>query len=174
METRDVNSDKMLDAEIDDEETTEDTQRDKYLTFRLEPEEYGVSIKYVIEIIVLQSITEVPDTPAFVNGVINLRGRVIPVIDVRRRFGLDTREYDERTCIVVVDIDGIAVGLIVDTVNEVVDIPGDQVDPAPRTHSGVESSYIQGMGKIGKKVIILLDVEKVTHIERKTSKNDET
>lgn len=148
----------------DFEETTdhnEDTQKDKYLSFRIGDEVYGISIQYVTEIIVIQRITEVPDTPAFVKGVINLRGKVIPVIDIRMRFGMTARDYDERTCIIVVEHEETSVGLIVDTVNEVVDIPEENVDPPPQSHSGIESTYIEGMGKTGAKVTILLDIERV-------------
>jgi purine-binding chemotaxis protein CheW len=90
---------------------------------------------------------------------------VIPVIDVRHRFGLELKDYDERTCIIVVDQSDTSVGLIVDRVKEVVDIPENQIDPPPRTHSGIETGYIQGMGKIGKQVTILLDLEKVLFVD---------
>ncbi len=149
----------------DYEEAFEDTQKDKYLTFKIGEESFGFSIKYITEIIVIHKITEVPDTPAFVRGVINLRGKVIPVIDVRHRFNMELRDYDDRTCIIVVEYEETAVGLIVDTVNEVADIPENQIDPPPRTHSGIESSYIMGMGKIGKEVNILLNLEKVLFVD---------
>ncbi len=149
----------------DDDEAFEDTQKDKYLTFKIGEESFGFSIKYITEIIVIHKITEVPDTPAFVRGVINLRGKVIPVIDVRHRFNMELRDYDDRTCIIVVDYEETAVGLIVDTVNEVADIPENQIDPPPRSHSGIESSYIMGMGKIGKEVNILLNLEKVLFVD---------
>lgn len=159
-----VEDDVMLSSDSDDDEF-EDTQKDKYLTFRIGDESFGFAIQYVTEIIVIHKITEVPDTPSFVRGVINLRGKVIPVIDVRHRFGLELREYDDRTCIIVVDYEETAVGLIVDTVNEVVDIPEDQIDPPPRARSGIDSSYIWGMGKIGKQVNILLNLGKVLFVE---------
>ncbi len=149
------------------EETTlshldnEDTQRDKYLTFHLAGEDYGIEIRYVIEIIGIQNITDVPDMPAFIRGVINLRGKVIPVMDVRARFGLSDKEYDDRTCIIVVNVEGTEVGLVVDEVSEVADIPEANVEPAPRTSRNAEDSYIQGMGKINNSVKILLDVHKL-------------
>ncbi|MCP4753432.1 MAG: purine-binding chemotaxis protein CheW [Proteobacteria bacterium] len=142
----------------------EDTQKDRFLTFAIGPEEFGIEIKYVTEIIVMQRITEVPDTPDHIEGVINLRGKVIPVMDVRLRFGMENREYDERTCIIVVDFKEISVGLIVDTVSEVVDIPEGQIDPPPKSYAGIKSGYIQGMGKIDKQVKILLNVEKVLYV----------
>jgi len=143
----------------------EDTQKDRYLSFRIAKEDYALEIKYVTEIIVMQRITEVPNTPSYIKGVINLRGRVIPVIDVRERFHLAARDYDDRTCIVVVSVSEIAVGLIVDTVNEVLDIPADMVDPPPAAYSGIESSYISGMGKVGRKVKILLDARNVLKLK---------
>ena len=139
----------------------EDTQKDKYLTFHLAGEDYGIDIRYVIEIIGIQNITDVPDMPAFIRGVINLRGKVIPIMDVRARFDLESRDYDDRTCIIVVDIDGTEVGLVVDEVSEVMDIPEANVEPAPRTSKNNEDSFIQGMGKVNNNVKILLDVHKL-------------
>jgi len=139
----------------------EDTQKDKYLTFHLAGEDYGIEIRYVIEIIGIQNITDVPDMPAFIRGVINLRGKVIPVMDVRARFELPDKEYDDRTCIIVVNIDGTEVGLVVDEVSEVADIPAANVEPPPKTGKSAGGQYIQGMGKIGKAVKILLDVHKL-------------
>lgn len=139
----------------------EDTQKDKYLTFHLAGEDYGIEIRYVIEIIGIQTITDVPDMPAFIRGVINLRGKVIPVMDVRARFELPSRDYDDRTCIIVVNIDGTEVGLVVDEVSEVADIPIANVEPPPKTGRKDGGQYIQGMGKIGKAVKILLDVQEL-------------
>ena len=139
----------------------EDTQKDKYLTFHLAGEDYGIEIKYVIEIIGIQNITDVPDMPTFIRGVINLRGKVIPVMDVRARFDLPSRDYDDRTCIIVVNIDGTEVGLVVDEVSEVADIPSVNVEPPPKTGKSGGAQYIQGMGKIGKAVKILLDVQEL-------------
>ncbi len=146
---------------VDDIYDDEDTMKDKYLTFHLAGEDYGLDIVYVTEIIGIQRITEVPDMPEFVKGVINLRGKVIPVMDVRLRFNLPEREYDERTCIVVVDIDSTAVGLVVDQVNEVADIPEKDVEPPPRTTKGAASRYLKGMGKVDDEVRILLNVDKL-------------
>ncbi len=153
-----------LDTDLYDE-LDEDTQKDKYLSFRLASEDYGIEIRHIIEIIVMQEITRVPDMPNFIIGVINLRGNVISVMDIRLRFNLESRDYDDRTCIIVVKINEISIGLLVDTVNEVVDIPEDQIDPPPRTHSGVGSSFIQGMGKLDGNVKILLDIEKILYEE---------
>jgi purine-binding chemotaxis protein CheW len=141
----------------------EDTQEGKFLTFILGEEEYGIEIRHVTEIIGIQSITEVPDMPAHVKGVINLRGKVIPVMDVRLRFGMPERPYDDRTCIVVINIDGQAVGLVVDRVSEVLDIPKDDIEPPPAVRKGEESRFVQGMGKVGEEVKILLDARKLLY-----------
>ncbi len=140
---------------------TEDTQKNKYLTFHLAGEDYGIEIQYVIEIIGIQNITDVPDMPIFIRGVINLRGKVIPIMDVRARFGLEERDYDERTCIIVVNIESTEVGLVVDEVSEVADIPEENVEPAPRTSKNNDDNYIEGMGKINNEVKILLNIYKL-------------
>lgn len=143
------------------DEDSEDTQKDKYLSFSIGAEEYAIHIKFVTEIVVMQHVTAVPDMPDYIRGVINLRGKVISVMDVRTRFHLKAADYDERTCIIVIDVDEFTIGLIVDTVKEVVDIPPNLIDPPPRTHGGLGNDYVQGLGKIGNKVKILLDVEKI-------------
>jgi purine-binding chemotaxis protein CheW len=148
------------DAGLFDEED-EDTLKDRYLTFHLNGEDYGVEIRFVTEIVGIQKITEVPDMPNFVKGVINLRGQVIPVMDVRLRFGMDPKEYDERTCVVVVELNNTAVGLVVDTVEEVREIPEKNVSPPPQVAQGASSRYILGMGKVEDEVKILLDVNKL-------------
>lgn len=117
---------------IDDEyEENEDTLENKFLTFVINGEEYGIEIRHVTEIIGIQNITVVPDMPQYVKGVINLRGKVIPVMDVRLRFCMGARDYDERTCIIVIKIEGQSVGMIVDRVSEVLDIPKDNIEPPP-------------------------------------------
>ncbi len=158
---------KTKDVELDDDlfDDDEDTQKDKYLTFHLAGEDYGIEIAFVTEIIGIQNVTDVPDMPDFIKGVINLRGKVIPVMDVRLRFHLPERDYDERTCIVVVDINDTSVGLVVDEVSEVTDIPEDQVEPPPTTGVGKSSRYLKGMGKIDDEVKILLNVEKILYDE---------
>ncbi len=142
-------------------EENEDTLENKFLTFSIGSEEYGIEIRYVTEIIGIQKITVLPDMPSYVRGVINLRGKVIPVIDVRARFGIEERDYDERTSIIVVHLNDMSVGLIVDTVSEVMDIPQSDVEPPPRVSRGAGSRYIHGMGKVGEEVKILLDISKL-------------
>lgn len=150
----------IVEDDLNDEED-EDTQKDKFLTFHVGNEDYGIDIRFVTEIIGIQRITEIPDMPAFVRGVINLRGQVIPVMDVRTRFNLESRDYDDRTCIMVVNINETSIGLVVDTVSEVTDIPEAQIEPPPVTGKGTKSRYIKGMGKVGEEVKILLDVNKL-------------
>ena len=137
----------------------------KYLTFKLAGEEYGLEILKVKEIIGLMPITDVPRMPGYVRGVINLRGKVIPVVDLRTKFGLMTAEDTDETCIIVVDVaengKSTQTGILVDTVSEVLDIVGDQIEEAPSFGTSVDTDFIMGMGKIGQDVKILLDVVKV-------------
>lgn len=142
-------------------EPEEDSQKGKFLTFVLDKEEYGLEIRYVTEIIGLQAITLVPELPDYVKGIINLRGKIIPVIDVRMRFKKDMREYDDRTCIVVVEIKNISVGLIVDTVAEVLTIQDQDMVPPPQIKNGFQHKYIMGIGKVGSNVKLLLDCDKL-------------
>ena len=148
----------MSEAEL---EETDDTQKDKFLTFHLGKEDYGIEICHVTEIIGIQKITVVPDMPESIRGVINLRGKVIPVMDVRSKFHLEPRDYDERTCIVVVEIDETSVGLVVDQVREVVEIPEDQIEPPPSSSFNSGGNYIDGLGKMGEEVKILLNVQQL-------------
>jgi purine-binding chemotaxis protein CheW len=150
-----------LDLEDINEELDEDAQKNRFLTFHLGKESYGIEIQYVTEIIVMQEITKVPDLPESIIGVVNLRGNVISVMDMRKRFHLESKEIDDRTCIIVVNVEEIAIGLLVDTVNEVLEIPEEQVDPPPKTHSGIKSNYIMGMGKVEDQVKILLNIENI-------------
>lgn len=142
-------------------EMEEDTQKDRYLTFSLGKESYGIEIKYVIEIIGIQSITEIPELPAYVKGIINLRGKIIPVLDVRLRFKKEPTDYNDRTCVIVVDIKNVSIGLIVDKVAEVVTILEEDTVEPPQMNQGVNNRYIKKIGKIGSEVKLLLDCEKL-------------
>ena len=153
----------MIDDFWGDDEEDDDTQKDKYLTFRLDVEDYGLEIMHVKEIISIQKITDVPDLPDFVKGVINLRGQVIPTIDLRLRFGLPAKEYDERTCIIITHMNDVPVGVIVDTVNEVLDIPPEMITPPPSVQKGVAHRFILGLGRVGDDVKIILNAEKLLH-----------
>ncbi len=136
----------------------------KYLTFKLANEEYGVEILKVREINGLMEITTVPQMPAHMKGVINLRGKVIPVVDLRLKFGLEEIDYTEETCIIVVDV-GKEIGIMVDTVSEVLDVSGENVEPPPTISKSVDTSFILGMGKVGEDVKILLDIDRVLTCE---------
>ena len=137
----------------------------KFLTFDLAEEEYGLEILRVREIIGMMAITPVPRTPDFVLGVINLRGKVIPVIDLRLKFGLPYKEPDERTCVIVVEVlsDGrtVQMGIVVDRVNEVVDVKAGEVEPTPSFGVALDTAFILGMAKVQGKVKILLDIDRV-------------
>lgn len=137
----------------------------KYLTFALDNEEYGIGILKVKEIIGMMSITSVPQTPGFVKGVINLRGKVIPVVDLRLKFGMQELGYTERTCIIVVEIAGdggeTQIGIVVDAVSEVLNIKGDDVEETPAFGAALKTDFILGMAKIEGGVKILLDIDKV-------------
>ncbi len=137
----------------------------KYLTFSLAGEEYGIGILKIREIIGMMPITSVPQAPDFVKGVINLRGKVIPVIDLRLRFGMPAMDYTERTCIIVVQIDlsgaPLNIGIVVDSVSEVLNIGGGDIENAPTFGTQLNTDYILGMAKIEGGVKILLDINKV-------------
>lgn len=142
-------------------ETEEDTQRGRYLTFTLGKETYGIEIKYVTEIIGIQAITELPELSEYIRGIINLRGKIIPVMDVRLRFKKEFREYNDRTCIIVVDISNISIGLIVDGVAEVLSIDEQNIVEPPKMNTGQQNKYIKNIGKVGNDVKLLLDCEKI-------------
>lgn len=137
----------------------------KYLTFTLSSEAYGIGILKVKEIIGMMPITSVPRTPDFIKGVINLRGKVIPIVDLRLKFGMDAKPYNDRTCIIVVEIDTheetILVGIVVDSVSEVLNIAEDQIEEAPEFGTKLNTDYIMGMAKSEDDVKILLNIDKV-------------
>lgn len=142
-------------------EMEEDTQKGKYLTFSLGKESYGIEIQYVTEIIGIQAITEIPELPSYVKGIINLRGKIIPVMDVRLRFKKEPREYNDRTCVIVIDIMELSIGLIVDSVAEVMNIPDQDIEAPPQMNRGYNNRYIKNIGKVGNEVKLLLDCEKL-------------
>ena len=141
----------------------------KYLTFSMAGEEYGIGIIKIKEIIGMMSITTVPQTPEFVKGVINLRGKVIPVIDLRLRFGMEAIDYTERTCIIVVEIAGVSgvvlIGIVVDAVSEVLNIKADEIEDTPAFGTKLDMDYILGMAKMEKSVKILLEIDRVLSSE---------
>lgn len=143
-----------------DEMEEEDTQKGKYLTFTIGNEVYGIEIRFVTEIIGIQAITEVPELPDYVKGIINLRGKIIPVMDVRLRFKKEPKAYNDRTCVIVVDIGDLSIGLIVDSVAEVINIPDADIVPPPQINK-IQNRYIKAIGKSGDNVSLLLDCEKL-------------
>lgn len=162
-----LNDEDLGDEGMELEEYGDDANKDRYMTFRIAEQNYGVEILHVTEIVGLQDIAEVPDVPSYVKGMINLRGNVIPVIDVRLRFGMPEREYDDRTCVVVVTVGSATVGMIVDRVNEVAVFGDKSISPPPqRNEASPGSEYINGLGKNGEAVTILLDTSQLIYGER--------
>lgn len=142
-----------------------DVRAGKYLTFQLANEEFGIRVLKVREIIGVQEITTVPQTPIHIKGVINLRGKVVPVIDLRLKFGLPSCEYTQRTCIIVTQVQGesgpILMGIVVDGVSEVLNLAGSEIEDTPDFGEDIGSQYLLGMAKVKGKVKILLDIDKV-------------
>lgn len=151
----------MADLVENTSELEEDTLKDRYLTFSLGNESYGIEVRYVTEIVGIQKITEVPELPEYVKGIINLRGKIIPVIDVRLRFRKEPKEYNDRTCIIVINVWEEPIGLIVDTVSEVLTIPGEDIVEPPEINRGINNRYIKYIGKVGSEVKLIIDCEKL-------------
>ncbi len=143
---------------IDDDENVSQNQ---FLTFKVVNETYGINILQVVEIIRMIKITNIPQTFDFIKGVINLRGKIIPVMDVRKRFNVEESNYDERTCIIVINMRDIDMGIIVDRIADVVEIPKENIDPMPQMNSDDSQRYVRGIGKIDNEVKILLDLDKL-------------
>lgn len=142
------------------EQDTEDTLKGKYLIFSMGDEMYGMEIRYITEIIGIQPITEVPEMPAYVKGITNLRGKIIPVMDARLRFKKAVRAYDGRTCIIVIETNDMSIGLIVDSVAEVLELKDEDIAPPPELNNGGHR-YIKGIGKVGGDVKLLLDCQRL-------------
>lgn len=138
-----------------------DTLKEKYLTFYMDSQRYGLEIQYVLEIIGVQSITKVPKVPSYIVGVTNLRGKVIPIIDLRIRFGKMERPYDSDTCVIVVDIDEVVIGLIVDGVDEVVEIPESALSEPPRVEWDYSSNFLKGISRMNGQFSLILDCHKI-------------
>ncbi|MDQ7832457.1 MAG: chemotaxis protein CheW [Desulfovibrionaceae bacterium] len=146
---------------MEETQKKQDAELMQLVTFSIGEEEFGVDILKVQEIIRMMEITKVPRAPDFVEGVINLRGKVIPIIDLRKRFGLITRDHDKHTRIIVIEINNMIVGFVVDSVSEVLRIPSNTVEPPPPVVSGLESEYISGVGKLEDRLLILLDLDRL-------------
>lgn len=143
-------------------EEKEDIRQGKYMTFQIGTDVFGIELKYVNEIIQMQSVAPIPEVEHFIKGLINLRGKIIPVIDVADRFGREPFEYNDRTCIIVIDVQNVVVGLIVETISEVVSIEEEDILPPPNTSKGsIQGKFICGIGKVGDTVKLLLDPVKL-------------
>lgn len=143
-----------------------DAQKGKYMTFKSGQEYFGLEIQYVEQIIQFQTITAIPETEDYIKGLINLRGKVIPVVDVRLRFKQEPFEYNDRTCIMVINVKGVTVGLIVEQIAEVVEIKEENILPPPSIGRGsVQNKYVYGIGKVGDTVKLLLDPDKLLNDE---------
>lgn len=160
-------ADSLINEELEEEE---DTQKDKFLIFTLGIEFYGIEISAVTEIIGIQPITEIPELPEYIRGIINLRGKIIPVMDVRLRFKKPFIEYNDRTCVVVIDIHDISIGLIVDSVSEVTVIPDSEIVEPPEVNK-MSNRYIKGIGKIGNEIKLLLDCNQLLNEEEEKELN---
>lgn len=152
-----------LEAAIDEkEEGLSETGAHQFMTFKSGSECYGIELKYVNEIMGIQPITEIPEVEDYIKGLINLRGKIVPVIDVRIRFKQAPFEYNDRTCIIIVDVKNTVIGLIVETIADVVTIKDEDIEPPPALSSGkLKNKYVYGLGKTGDSVKLLLDPEKL-------------
>lgn len=152
-----------------------DTREDKaaadgltqLISFMVGKEEYGLEILTVKEVIRIREITRIPKAPVFVKGIINLRGDVIPIIDLREKFGLEIQEYTTMTRVIIVEVDGKSIGMVVDSVSQVIRIEKDQVEPPPPLIGGISAEYLRGVGKIGEKLIIMLNIDKILTVDEK-------
>jgi len=144
-----------------DSDLDEDTLKDKYLTFYTDNQLFGIPIADVVQIVGLQEITTVPEFPSYAKGVINLRGIIIPIIDVRLRLKKEEIGYNERTCIIVTSINGSHIGFIVDAVNEVTNIEKENISNPPQMSSDYVNTYITGIAKLNKKIVLLIDLKKI-------------
>lgn len=143
------------------------TEEKQFVVFNLSKEVYGVDIAKVWEIITMQPITKVPHTAEFIEGIINLRGRVIPVLDLRKRFGLPVEEFTRATRIVVIEIENNTLGMIVDGVSEVLRIAGDVVEAPPPAITNIDADYLEGVAKLDERLVILLNLDKVLNKQEK-------
>jgi purine-binding chemotaxis protein CheW len=153
---------KFIETSINNVDVFRDDNIDEmYLTFIMLNEEYGICLKNVIEIVVGQKILKVPDVPDYIKGVINLRGKVIPIMDVRMRFDLPFKEYDDRLCIVIAEIEDNITGLVVDMVKEVLNIPNSEISSPPRYGDSTDDGVIQGIAKRNEDICIILNIKRL-------------
>lgn len=157
----------------EEEQDTEDTMHGKFLVFYLDEQEFAIAIRYVVDIINVQPVTRVPNTPDFVLGITNLRGKVIPIIDVRTRFGKAMKEHNDRTCIIVLEERGATVGMVIDSVSEVITLEDEDISPPPRLNNGIDARFIEGVGKTENGIKLILNCLAVLDDERSLPGNDE-
>jgi purine-binding chemotaxis protein CheW len=143
----------------------EDTLVNKYLIFTIDKEEYGIEITHILEIIGIQPITPVPDVESYVRGVTNLRGKIVPVIDARLKLKKDFRQYDDRTCIIIINYKDILMGMIIDKVSEVINLVQEDILPPSSIKKGANSRYIKSIGKYKDKIAFILDCEEIVKTE---------
>ncbi len=154
----------MTDLEEVELENQEDTLSGRFITFMIGKETFGIEVRYITEIVKIQKSTEIPESPDYIKGIINLRGIIIPIMDVRLRFSMPQKEYTDRTCIIVADFSGKSVGLIVDSVSEVVTLEKDNIVEM-NTNIGINNRYVKNIGKISSSIILLLDCGKLLNAE---------
>lgn len=152
-----------------EEQQNDNLQTNQFVSFVLNGEEYGVPILSVQEIIRYETVTRVPQSPPFVDGVLNLRGQVIPVINLRRKFAMEEKEADRSTRIIVVEVNDRVVGMVVDEVSEVLMVNDENIAPPPPMGTSLKTDYIRGMGKIDENLIILLDIDKILSLEEQSA-----
>ena len=148
-------------------EIRDEGELNQLISFEVGGEEYGMEILRVKEVIRLREIIRLPRAPSFVKGIINLRGDVIPIIDLRDRFGLEHQEYSTMTRVIVVDVEGRLVGMVVDAASQVVRIPADQIEPPPPIVGGLSAEYIKGVGKLDERLVILLNIDRILSPQEK-------
>ncbi|MDF3820475.1 chemotaxis protein CheW [Leptospira sp. 96542] len=153
--------------ETDDFDEDEDTLESRYLIFSLADRSYGIEIKFITEIVGMQTITEIPDMPSFIKGVINLRGKVIALVDVRERFKMDSIGYNDKTCVIILSVNQQLIGLIVDTVKEVIKISGQNMEEAPRFGEHEGNQFVKSIAKVNEDVKVLLNIQKLLKDEDK-------
>ena len=173
-ENKDPEKESQTENEADSGEMPDDTQKGKYMTFFCDKECYGISLKYVNEIIGIQPVTEIPEVEDYIIGLINLRGKILPVVDVRIRFGKQPLEYNDRTCIIVIEVKDVVIGLVVDMIAEVVSIADENIIPPPTLSkgSGQPNRFVYGIGRTAEGVKLLVDPDKLirdtepVHVEK--------
>lgn len=142
-------------------DSNEETMSGRFLTFQVGKETYGIKIRYVIDIVGLQPLTVVPEMPDYMKGIINLRGKIIPIMDVRLRFRMSQNEYDDRTCIIVIDMNGVSIGIVIDSVCEVLTINDEDIMKKPGLITNDGCDYISNIGSVDNKIILLIDCGKL-------------